>query len=120
MCLGGSDCVLFPACPAALYVRVSHPEELPDLLTALSRRVHYVVRTAGSDVAEVGVLGSFADGGEGDLRRFLCDWKGGRPSIEADVEMTDLRAVTVLPIPPAQNVRVRDVLADASPRNATS
>jgi hypothetical protein len=52
-------------------------------MTALSRRVHYVVRTAGSDAVEVGVLGSFADGGERDLRLFLRDWKGGRLSIDA-------------------------------------
>jgi hypothetical protein len=75
-------------------------------MTALSRRVHYVVRTAGSDAVEVGVLGSFADGGERDLRLFLRDWKGGRLSIDADAEMTD-RAVTVS-------------LVDASPRSSTS
>ena len=74
-------------------------------MTALSERVHYVVATVGPDRVAVSVLGSFADFGEGDLRRFLNEWKAGRPGIEADVETDDLRAVTVLPIPlPSANI----------------
>ena len=47
----------------------------------------------------VGVLGSFADGGRGDLKRFLCAWSTEHPGIETEIEIDDLRAVTVLPIP---------------------
>lgn len=47
----------------------------------------------------VGVLGSFADGGQDDLKRFLRAWRTEQPGIETDIELDDLRAVTVLPIP---------------------
>lgn len=96
---GGVDCGVFPRLPAALHIRVSHPEALPDLVDALAERVHYVVGTVGPDRVAVGVLGSFADSGEDELKRFLDEWKAGRPGIGADVEMDDLRAVAVLPIP---------------------
>lgn len=80
-----------------LYIRVSHPEALPDLLTALSRRVDYVVETVRPDVVAVGVLGSFADGGADNLRRFVREWTAGRPGVEAEVQLDELGAVYVLP-----------------------
>lgn len=82
-----------------MYIRVSHPEALPDLVTALSERNHYVARAVGPDRVAVSVLGSFADLGEDELTRFVREWKAERPCIEAAVEMDDLRAVTVLPTP---------------------
>lgn len=84
---------------AVLHIRVSHPEALPDLVTALSERAHFVVGAVGPDVVTVGVLGSFSDGGEDDLRGFLRAWQVGWPDIEFDVEIDELGAVTVLPIP---------------------
>ena len=82
-----------------MYIRISHPDALPDLVRALSKRVHFVVGAVRTDVVTVGVLGSFADGGKDDLRRFLRAWQGEHPGIHTDIEIDDLRAVTVLPIP---------------------
>ena len=84
---------------AVLHIRINHPEALPDLVTALSKRAHFVVGAVGTDVVTVGVLGSFADGGEGDLRHFLCAWSAQRPGIETDIQIDELGAVIVLPIP---------------------
>jgi hypothetical protein len=72
---------------------------LRDLVRALSERAHYVVRAVAPDAAAVGVLGSHADGGEDELRQFLREWKAARPGVDAEVELDDLRAVTVLQIP---------------------
>jgi hypothetical protein len=82
-----------------LHIRISHPEALPALVTALSKRAHFVVGAVGTDVVTVGVLGSFADGGQGDLQRFLRAWRTEQPGIETSIELDNLRAVTVLPIP---------------------
>lgn len=102
---GGSTCGLFTASTAALYIRISQPEALPDLVTALYKHVHYVTETVAPDAVTISVLGSFADGGKRDLTDFLRQWKAGRPGVEAEVEMEDLRAVTVLPIPlPRANI----------------
>lgn len=94
---GEVDCGVFPRLLRRLHIRVSHPEALPDLLTALSKRVQYVVARVRPDVVAVGVLGSFADGGADDLRRFVRDWIAERPGFEADVELDELRAVYLLP-----------------------
>ena len=88
-----------PVSAAALHIRISHPEALPDLVTALSKRAHFVVGRVGRDVVTVGVLGSFADGGLGDLKHFLRAWRTEHPGIETNIEVDDLNAVTVLPIP---------------------
>jgi hypothetical protein len=95
---GGSTAVSLPPLFAALHIRVSHPEALRDLVRALSERAHYVVRTVAPDAAAVSVLGSHADGGEDELRRFLREWKAARPGVEAEVELDDMRAVTVIPL----------------------
>ena len=109
---GGFDCGVFPASTAALYIRISHPEALPDLVSALSKRVHYVARTVAPDAVAISVLGSFSDGGKGDLRDFLRDWTACRPGIKAEVKMEDLRAVTVLPIPlPRADINDRRILS---------
>ena len=93
------DCGVSPVAIAVLYIRISHPETLPELVRALSKRAHFVVGAVRTDVVTVGVLGSFADGGQNDLERFLCAWRTERPGIETHIEIDDLRAVTVLPIP---------------------
>lgn len=95
----GPDCGVSPRLLWRLYIRVSQPEALPDLLTALSKRVHYVVEDVRPDVVAVGVLGSFADGGADNLRRFVHEWTAARPGVEAKVEMDELGAVYVLPTP---------------------
>ena len=94
---GGLRCL--PVSTAVLYIRISHPEALPDLVSALSKPAHLVVGAVGTDVVTVGVLGSFADGGHGDLKRFLRAWRTEHPGIETEIEIDDLGAVTVLPIP---------------------
>jgi hypothetical protein len=88
-----------PRLNCGLYIRISHPDALPDLVRALSKRAHFVVGAVRTDVVPVGVLGSFADGGQDDLKRFLRAWRVEHPGIETDIEIDDLRAVTVLPIP---------------------
>jgi hypothetical protein len=88
-----------------LYIRISHPEALPDLVSALSNRAHFVVGAVGADVVTVGVLGSFSDGGQDDLKHFLRAWRTEHPGIETDIEIDDLRAAIVLPIPlPRPNI----------------
>ena len=72
-------------------------------MTALSERAHFVVGAIARDGVAAGVLGSFADGGEDELRRFVREWAKGRPGVEADVVL-DSESVTVLPFPLPENV----------------
>ena len=67
-------------------------------MDALSERVDFVVEAAPPDVAAVSVLGSFADGGEEELRVFVREWKATRPGLDAQVEPDDRRGPTVVPI----------------------
>jgi hypothetical protein len=60
-----------------LHIRISEPRALPELVTALHERVRYVVRQIAPDAVAVSVLGSFADGGEEDLKLFLAEWQSG-------------------------------------------
>jgi len=82
-----------------LHIRISHPEALPDLVSALAKRARFVVGAVGTDVVTVGVLGSFADGGKDDLKRFLRAWRAEHRGIETNIEIDDLKAVTLLPLP---------------------
>ena len=84
---------------AALHIRISEPRALPELVTALHERVRYVVRQIAPDAVAVSVLGSFADGGEEDLKLFLAQWRSSRAGVDAEVVLDDLRAATVLPSP---------------------
>jgi hypothetical protein len=99
MMLSGGSTAVSPRLIAALHIRISHPDALPDLVSALSKRAHFVVGAVGTDLVTVGVLGSFADGGKGDMKRFLRAWTTEHPGIETVIEIDDLRAVAVLPIP---------------------
>ena len=51
------------------------------------------------------MLGSFADGGRRELSLFLAEWQSGRPGLDVEIEVDELRAVTVLPIPPPPSRR---------------
>ena len=68
-------------------------------MSALYKSAHFVVGAVRIDVVTVGVLGSFADGGQDDLKRFLRAWMTEHPGVETHIEIDDLKAVTVLPIP---------------------
>jgi hypothetical protein len=83
-----------------LHIRIGEPRALPELVTALHERVRYVVRQIAPDAVAVSVLGSFADGGEEDLKLFLAEWRSSHAGVDVEVVLDDLRAATVLPSPP--------------------
>ena len=68
-----------------MLIRVSDPTLLPALVGDLEQRAHYVVKQVGDDRIAVGVLGSFADGGELDLTLFLLAWQAAHPETTIDV-----------------------------------
>jgi hypothetical protein len=82
-----------------LHIRISEPRALPELVTALHERARYVVRQIAPDAVAVSVLGSYADGGEEDLKLFLAQWRSRHEGVDAEVVLDDLRAATVLPSP---------------------
>lgn len=55
-------------------LRLDDPGLVPDLLTYLDNRVDLVTERLGDHEVEVGVLGSFADGGRMELERYLGPW----------------------------------------------
>jgi hypothetical protein len=68
-----------------MLIRVSDPTLVPALVRDLEQRAHYVVKQAGADELAVGVLGSFADGGELDLTLFLLAWQAAHPATTIDL-----------------------------------
>jgi hypothetical protein len=72
-------------------IRVDDPTRLGELLRFLDRRVDLVTRQASETEADVGVLGSFADGGRAELDSHLDGWREANPG--ATVEVMGLRAV---------------------------
>ena len=97
--LGGWTAASPSADLAALHIRISEPKALPELVTALHERVRYVVQQIAVDAVAVSVLGSFADGGEEDLKLFLAEWRSSRGGVHVEVVLDDVRAATVLPTP---------------------
>jgi hypothetical protein len=67
-------------------VRVSQPHLLPDLFEFLERRANLVVCRVGEDAVDVGVLGSFADGGFRELHRYLAEWQAERSTDGVAIE----------------------------------
>jgi hypothetical protein len=67
-----------PFATAAMLIRVSDPTLVPELVGELQRCARYVVEQVGGDTVAVGVLGSFADGGELELTIFLLAWQAAR------------------------------------------
>jgi hypothetical protein len=61
---------------------VSPPELLPDLIEFLEGRVNLVVQAAGAGEVAVGVLGSYADGGAGELGEYLEQWSVAHPQVD--------------------------------------
>lgn len=61
---------------------MSPPELLPDLIEFLEGRVNLVVQEAGAGEVAVGVLGSFADGGAGELGEYLEQWSVAHPDAD--------------------------------------
>jgi hypothetical protein len=61
--------------------RVTPPELLPDLVEFLEERVNLVVQQAGAGEVAVSVLGSFADGGAGELDEYLEQWSVAHPDV---------------------------------------
>ncbi len=72
-----------------LVVRVSDPILVHDLVRTLEDRAHYVVKQIHDDTVAVSVLGSFADGGEQDLRKFLAEWRSRRPDVDVELAPDD-------------------------------
>ena len=68
-----------------MLIRVSNPTLVPALVRDLEQRAHYVVKQTGTDELAVGVLGSFADGGELDLTLFLLAWQAANPATTIDI-----------------------------------
>ena len=68
-----------------MFIRVSDPVVLPALLDALNQHVRYVVKKRSADTVHVGVLGSFADGGERDLERFLGAWRAEHVEVKFEL-----------------------------------
>ena len=68
-----------------LVVRVSDPILVHDLVRTLEDRAHYVVKQIHDDTVAVSVLGSFADGGERELIRFLESWQVTHPAVTFEV-----------------------------------
>lgn len=58
-------------------IRVSHPDQLPDLVAFLESRVSLVVQPLEADLLAIGVLGSFADGGVRVVEGYLDEWNAG-------------------------------------------
>jgi hypothetical protein len=68
-----------------MLIRVSDPTLVPALVSDLEQRAQYVVKQVGGDRVAVGVLGSFADGGELDLTLFLVAWQAAHPETTIDL-----------------------------------
>jgi hypothetical protein len=66
-------------------IRVSDPTLVPALVGDLEQRARYVVKQVGGDTVAVGVLGSYADGGELDLTLFLLAWQAAHPETTIDL-----------------------------------
>ena len=71
--------------PAAMLIRVSDPTLVPALVGDLEQRARYVVKQVDGDTVAVGVLGSFADGGDLDLTLFLLAWQAAHPATTIDL-----------------------------------
>ncbi len=69
-----------------MHIRINEPKALPELVAALNERVQYVVEQTAPDTVAVSVLGSFADGGERELKQFLAEWRSGRSGLEVELE----------------------------------
>ena len=88
-----------PRLCAAVEIRLRDPQVLRELMDALSQRVDFVVEAIPPDRATLSVLGSFADGGEDELRRFLQAWRSLRPPLDVQVETGEPRAATIIAFP---------------------
>jgi hypothetical protein len=68
-----------------VFIRVSDPSAVPELLTLLERRPSYVVKRAGTNDIAISVLGSFADAGALDVRLYLRVWQMAHPEISVEI-----------------------------------
>ena len=68
-----------------MIIRISDPTVLPGLLRTLEQRPAHVVHQLDDRSVSVSVLGSFADGGDGQLRQFLQAWQKAYPSVVVEV-----------------------------------
>jgi hypothetical protein len=56
-------------------IRVDEPALLPELMRFLEGRIDFVTSAASETEVDVGVLGSFADGGRAELDSHLELWR---------------------------------------------
>lgn len=68
-----------------MLIRVSDSAVTPALVRALEAQAHFVVQRQADDHVAVGVLGSFADGGEMELVLFLAAWQKAHPDVVVEL-----------------------------------
>lgn len=73
-------------------IRVGEPDLLPELLQFLEERVDFVSAAASDVEVEVGVLGSFADGGRAELDSHLELWRAAHPGSTVEFVAAPSRA----------------------------
>lgn len=73
-------------------------------MAALTERVQYIVQPIGPNAVAVSVLGSFADGGEHELREFLAEWRSRRPDVDVELAPDDDRGVPGEPRDPGETL----------------
>ena len=76
-------------------VRVDDAALLPALLRFLARRVDLITAPVSAHEADVGVLGSFADGGRAELDSHLDTWRRAHPGATVEVDPPVERAALV-------------------------
>jgi hypothetical protein len=89
-------------------IRIDDPGLLPELVAFLDSRVHLVVSAESDHEVEVGVLGSFADGGRAELDAELQDWRRAHPEAAIEIvpapkgrDLDDELSLRLLPFPEA-------------------
>jgi hypothetical protein len=73
-------------------IRVGEPALLPALLHFLEERVDFVSAAASDVEVDVGVLGSFADGGRAELDAHLELWRTAHPGSTVEFVASPTRA----------------------------
>ena len=65
-------------------IRINEPDLVPELLTLLGGRIACVTSVDGLEI-EASLVGSYADGGEGELTSLVRRWQLRHPEIELEL-----------------------------------
>jgi hypothetical protein len=71
-------------------VFVDNDQHAADLLAHLSEQASFVVAQTSELEISVGVLGSFADGGAGELAAHLDRWRLRHPDVDVQIEKSSV------------------------------